>query len=256
MKYIKSFFSIFLILLLSITMFPGFYAVKCNERVEYDVNTKNVKFNQFPLSYNKISNELLEKQDKIKSRVNVWGDQTKFSKSRDLIANYVKKNKNKLRPGDIVRVKNFDSTFLVYLGRDSNGQMHLENMHQKFKWSPQYFEKFYTGKTIEIRYNSSNENTRESNIIIEDPSLNTDHVDGGKRPQSDHDWNNAENEVLAAFRERPVRLEGACGACTERELCGGGCRVRAWAQNHSLVSEDPFCSVRTPEPTADGCGNG
>jgi radical SAM protein with 4Fe4S-binding SPASM domain len=60
-------------------------------------------------------------------------------------------------------------------------------------------------------------------------------------------WNNAENPVLAAFRERPVKLEGACGTCAERKLCGGGCRVRAWAKNHSLAAEDPFCSVRTPE---------
>ena len=78
MKYFKSFFSIFLIVLLSITMFPGFYAVKCDERVEYDANTKNVKFNQFPLSYNKISNKSFEKQDKTKSRVNVWGDHTRI----------------------------------------------------------------------------------------------------------------------------------------------------------------------------------
>jgi radical SAM protein with 4Fe4S-binding SPASM domain len=67
-------------------------------------------------------------------------------------------------------------------------------------------------------------------------------------------WNDAENEVLAAFRERPIRLEGACGACAERKLCGGGCRVRAWARDHSLASEDPFCSVRTPEPVTDNSG--
>jgi radical SAM protein with 4Fe4S-binding SPASM domain len=67
-------------------------------------------------------------------------------------------------------------------------------------------------------------------------------------------WNDAENKVLAAFRERPVRLEGACGSCAERKLCGGGCRVRAWAQNRSLAAEDPFCSVRTPEPVTESCG--
>jgi radical SAM protein with 4Fe4S-binding SPASM domain len=66
-------------------------------------------------------------------------------------------------------------------------------------------------------------------------------------------WNDAGNKVLAAFRKRPVQLEGACGTCAEQKLCGGGCRVRAWAQNRSLSSEDPFCSVRTLEP-ADGCG--
>jgi Fe-coproporphyrin III synthase len=60
-------------------------------------------------------------------------------------------------------------------------------------------------------------------------------------------WNDDTNPVLAGFRKRPVELDGACGACTERKLCGGGCRVRAYARDRSLTSEDPFCSVRKPE---------
>jgi len=58
-------------------------------------------------------------------------------------------------------------------------------------------------------------------------------------------WNNEKNPVLAAFRKRPVELEGACGICSEREFCGGGCRVRAYARDRSLTAEDPFCSVGT-----------
>jgi hypothetical protein len=215
MKYFKSFFSIFLILLLSITMFPGFYAVKSGERTQYDANPKNVKFNQLPVS-KKISNKSFEKQGNITSRVNIFGDQIGFSKSKDLIANNIKKTKNKLRPGDIVRVKNFDSTFLVYLGRDSNGEIHLENVHNKFKWTPQYFDKFYTGKTIEIKYNHSNEKIKESNIIIEDPNLNTKYSEDGTRPLSDHDWENAENDprIIALAESITEDKDDPIGKCT------------------------------------------
>ncbi len=66
-------------------------------------------------------------------------------------------------------------------------------------------------------------------------------------------WNDDENPVLKAFRKRPVELEGACGTCIEKKICGGGCRARAYLRTKSLSSEDPFCSVRTPEPRATGC---
>lgn len=193
MKYFKSVFSIFLILLLSIVMFPGLSAVKSTDGAQYDANTRNVKWNLFHSSH-RSSKKSFENTGNITSRVNIFGDQIGFSKSRDLIASSVKKTKNKLRPGDIVRVKNFDSTFLVYLGRDSYGEIHLENVDKKFKLSPQYFDKLYTGKSLEIMYNSSNENIKESNIFIEDPGLNTDPVEDGERPKSDHDWENADND--------------------------------------------------------------
>ncbi len=38
----------------------------------------------------------------------------------------------------------------------------------------------------------------------------------------------------------PERLEGRCGACEYRDLCGG-CRCRAYAQTGNLFAEDPAC---------------
>ena len=57
-------------------------------------------------------------------------------------------------------------------------------------------------------------------------------------------WNDASNPVLARFRERPVPLTGRCGTCRHRELCGGGCRVRACAVSGDFYADDPFCYIQ------------
>jgi len=56
-------------------------------------------------------------------------------------------------------------------------------------------------------------------------------------------WADTENPVLARFREKDVRLGGRCGGCNYRDLCGGGCRVRAHAVDGNFLAEDPFCYV-------------
>ncbi|MFZ1126746.1 radical SAM protein [Methanoregula sp.] len=56
-------------------------------------------------------------------------------------------------------------------------------------------------------------------------------------------WDDAVNPVLARFRERPMTLTGACRRCRHRELCGGGCRVRAFAASGDFSADDPFCYV-------------
>ena len=56
-------------------------------------------------------------------------------------------------------------------------------------------------------------------------------------------WQDAENPVLSWFRATPRDLSGKCGRCGYRDLCGGGCRVRAYAAGGHLSAEDPFCFV-------------
>ena len=58
-------------------------------------------------------------------------------------------------------------------------------------------------------------------------------------------WQEAENPVLSRFRAVPRELAGKCGKCGYRDLCGGGCRVRAYAAGGDHASEDPFCFVDT-----------
>jgi radical SAM protein with 4Fe4S-binding SPASM domain len=59
-------------------------------------------------------------------------------------------------------------------------------------------------------------------------------------------WNDADNPVLSRFRTKPPVIGGKCGSCTYLSLCGGGCRVRAWATGGDLTAEDPFCYVTGP----------
>jgi radical SAM protein with 4Fe4S-binding SPASM domain len=55
-------------------------------------------------------------------------------------------------------------------------------------------------------------------------------------------WNDTENPVLALFREKTKFLKGSCGSCQYKELCGGGCRIRAYAQYGDIWAEDPLCA--------------
>jgi radical SAM protein with 4Fe4S-binding SPASM domain len=54
-------------------------------------------------------------------------------------------------------------------------------------------------------------------------------------------WSGAGNPVLTRFRQKDAVFGGRCGTCTHRELCGGGCRVRAHAAGGDFMAEDPFC---------------
>jgi radical SAM protein with 4Fe4S-binding SPASM domain len=56
-------------------------------------------------------------------------------------------------------------------------------------------------------------------------------------------WADSANPVLFRFREKQARFGGRCGTCRYRDLCGGGCRVRAHAVDGDFLAEDPFCFV-------------
>jgi glutamyl-tRNA reductase len=54
-----------------------------------------------------------------------------------------------------------------------------------------------------------------------------------------------ESEELARIRDRTA-LEGKCGICDYRKICGG-CRARAYAATGNYMAEEPFC-VYVPTP--------
>ncbi|MGB2841307.1 MAG: radical SAM protein [Halobacteriota archaeon] len=54
-------------------------------------------------------------------------------------------------------------------------------------------------------------------------------------------WNDPENHILTAFREKTKFLKGKCASCVYKELCGGGCRIRAYAEYGDIWAEDPLC---------------
>ena len=58
-------------------------------------------------------------------------------------------------------------------------------------------------------------------------------------------WESA--PIFAELRD-PSRLEGKCGACEYRMICGG-CRARAFGQTGRYRGEEPFCNY-LPKPIA------
>jgi len=54
-------------------------------------------------------------------------------------------------------------------------------------------------------------------------------------------WKDVENPVLSMFRGKVKKLKGKCGECNYNKLCGGGCRIRAYAKYTDFWAEDPFC---------------
>ncbi len=55
-------------------------------------------------------------------------------------------------------------------------------------------------------------------------------------------WDDATNPILKAFREKTQHLKGKCGSCAYKELCGGGCRIRAFSEYGDIWAEDPLCN--------------
>ncbi len=56
-------------------------------------------------------------------------------------------------------------------------------------------------------------------------------------------WSDDTNLVLSRFRNKKASIGGRCSTCPYFELCGGGCRVRAYAALGNFSDEDPFCFV-------------
>jgi radical SAM protein with 4Fe4S-binding SPASM domain len=64
-------------------------------------------------------------------------------------------------------------------------------------------------------------------------------------------WADPDNPSLVLFRKKDAPFGGRCGPCSHRELCGGGCRVRAYAASGDFFAEDPFCYVADIKPVKE-----
>ncbi len=53
-------------------------------------------------------------------------------------------------------------------------------------------------------------------------------------------WQKSQDEFLLKLRDKAGQLEGRCGECRYKSLCGG-CRIRAEAATGNLWGEDPAC---------------
>jgi len=75
------------------------------------------------------------------------------------------------------------------------------------------------------------------------------------RPFSDI-WEDEDNPLLRAIRNRPGNLTGKCADCRYKGICRGGSRLRALAADNGLFGPDPQCYLeseerRGPVPTAN-----
>ena len=75
------------------------------------------------------------------------------------------------------------------------------------------------------------------------------------RPFSDI-WEDENNPLLRAVRNRPGNLTGKCADCRYRGICRGGSRLRALAADNGLFGPDPQCYLESEErrgsvPTAN-----
>jgi radical SAM protein with 4Fe4S-binding SPASM domain len=61
-----------------------------------------------------------------------------------------------------------------------------------------------------------------------------------------------ESKDLARMRDVDA-LEGKCGRCGFRRICGG-CRARAFAATGNYMAEEPFCTYVPPEADVSGTG--
>ncbi|MBF0521960.1 MAG: radical SAM protein [Candidatus Omnitrophica bacterium] len=62
-------------------------------------------------------------------------------------------------------------------------------------------------------------------------------------------WQDTNNPLLRQLRNKKDFLEGKCGVCTHKEICGG-CRARAKAYHGSLWAEDPACYLTEDQLSA------
>ena len=70
------------------------------------------------------------------------------------------------------------------------------------------------------------------------------------RPFSDI-WEDDDNPLLRAVRNRPGNLTGKCADCRYKEVCRGGSRLRALAAGNGLFGPDPQCYLKEEERSGE-----
>ncbi len=60
-------------------------------------------------------------------------------------------------------------------------------------------------------------------------------------------WEDISDPLMAGLKQRPRRLGGRCSVCTEKSICGGNTRVRAFQTTQDPWWEDPGCYLTDDE---------
>jgi heme d1 biosynthesis radical SAM protein NirJ len=60
-------------------------------------------------------------------------------------------------------------------------------------------------------------------------------------------WEDRSDPLMAGLKRRPRPLQGRCGLCPQRDICGGNTRVRAQQLSGNPWAEDPGCYLDDSE---------
>ncbi|MDD3984933.1 MAG: transglutaminase-like domain-containing protein [Methanobacterium sp.] len=187
MKFLKSSLSIISIIMFSATIIVGASAANFTYDKTYDSKTllENDPISSFYIM--PYGNMIKENNKNLNLHANEYNDLIGKINNKNLVVKEVKKTRGKLKPGDMVQVKNSTNPFLLYLGKDKNGYIHLENSYNKFIYTKKIFDTIYTGKIIEITENTPNISSVEAKTV--EKSANTIISISGQ--SNEYNWKNA-----------------------------------------------------------------
>jgi hypothetical protein len=87
-----------------------------------------------------------------KQDMHTFADLVNFFEDNNIHAIPVHANLDDLQVGDIIHMKNTDYAFMVYMGRDNNSNILLEDIYNCYECSPETFNLLFTGKAILINH--------------------------------------------------------------------------------------------------------
>jgi hypothetical protein len=196
--------SMILMLLMVLNVLPATFAadvsVNSNSTNDDDLYDDQVDFSGFS-STSKIAYEAVYGFDmnlsSFPGNLHTFGDVINFYKTKNLSSTAVNTSKNGLRSGDIVQMKNSDSTFLVYKGSNAQGSIVLEDLDAQYECSPQSFDHLFTGNAILINHSADSVTTINGAEIndnpIHDPTIEVGPMRSGLSTSGSvkEDWANA-----------------------------------------------------------------
>lgn len=68
-------------------------------------------------------------------------------------------------------------------------------------------------------------------------------------------WQDTSDPLMAGLKQQPRPLLGRCAVCSERAICGGNSRTRAWQLTGNPWAEDPGCYLDDAEIGVSGMGD-
>jgi hypothetical protein len=205
-------FSVFAILLFCLSIVGGAFAINPNVNVlnkndimDDDGNLNDIlDFNTFTpaskIAYRSVYDLDLDLSS-FPGEMHTLNEMVMFYNAHNISAVSVQITIDTLKSGDIVQLKNSESAFLVYLGKNSNGNIILEDLYHRYECSPESFNMLFTGNAIFLKHMFINPNLINRDIVddnpINDPNIHTAPMATSFSvfQAKKNTWNNAEYDL-------------------------------------------------------------